>query len=408
MHVRRIASAAEFASLGPAWNALARDIPFRGWEWLHAWWRHYGAGRELFLLGVEEGGRLAGIAPWYLEQSPARGRVLRMLGSGDVCSDYLSVLTTPPYEEAVTAAVAQWLTVADDPRSDGGNAWDLLELSGVESTDSVVAQLVAHLSEEGCVVHRRPGPNCWRIELPATWDKYVAGLSRSHRRQVRRSERTLAAPGHAVLSTSDDEALLRRGFEILVDLHQRRRQSLGEPGCFACPRFAGFLREMSESLIGCDYRAHDADPACGAGFDPERSAEPGGARPAQRSLVRPRVEIHWLEIDGRPAAAELQLVAGGIAFAYQAGIEPDLLDKEPGRLMNVALLKRSIEQGLTGFDFLRGDEPYKAHWRAEPHACLELRIVPRRTAAQLRHGAWLARDCVKQWIKTGLSLVGMH
>lgn len=391
MHVRRITSAEEFANLASVWNSLARAIPFRGWEWLHAWWRNYGAGRELFILAVEDAAVPVGIAPWFLEPSAARGRVLRMLGSGEVCTDYVSVLTTPSYEEAVTVAVAQWLTAADDSRSNGENAWDLLELSGIESTDGVVAQLVAHLSEEGCVVHRRPGPNCWRIELPATWEDYVAGLSKSHRKQVRRGERKLETPGYAVLHTATNEDELNRGFEILVDLHQRRRQSLGEPGCFACPRFAGFLRDV---LVG---------PACRAGLDSVTNPEPSRARLAQTIA-----ELHWLEINGRPAAAELHLVGGGIAFAYQAGVEPELLDEEPGRLMNIAVLKRAIDHGLSGFDFLRGDEPYKAHWRAEPRPSLELRIVPRRAAAQLRHGAWLAGDSVKQMIKSGLSLVGMH
>lgn len=383
MHVRRITSAEEFASLRQSWNTLAREVPFRGWEWQHAWWRHYGASRELFLLAAEENGTLAGIVPLFLEQSAARGRVLRMLGSGEVCSDYQSVLTTPQNEEAVTAAVARWLTAAG-PISASENAWDLLELSGIESTDCAVAQLVAHLAEEGCVVHRRPGPNCWRIELPLTWDEYVASLSKSHRKQVRRGERKLETPGHAVLHTASNDIELNRGLAILVDLHQRRRQSLGEPGCFACQRFSDFVREVSAGLI------------------------PNGRNATEGVPHSARVELHWLELEGRPAAAELHLVAGGIAYAYQAGIEPDLLDEEPGRLMNIAVLRRAIERGLSGFDFLRGDEPYKAHWRAEARPSLELRIVPRRAAAQLRHGVWLAGDSFKQWIKTGLSLVGMH
>lgn len=373
MHVRRITSADEFARLAPDWNRLTRDVPLRSWEWLHAWWRHYGAPRELYLVVVEDSeGRLIGLAPWRLEQSAARGRVLKFLGSGEACTDYLSVLTTPEHEEAVTAAVAGWLTAADDPQA-GDNAWDLLELTGVEPTDGVVAQLVAHLAEDGSAVHRRAGPNCWRIELPATWEAYVAELSKSHRKQVRRGERRLETPGYAVLYTATDRETLRRGMEILVDLHQRRQHTLEQAGCFASPSFSAFLHEAAENLLSAG-----------------------------------RLQLHWLELAGRPAAAEFHLAAGGIAYAYQAGVEPELIDEEPGRLMNIAVLQRAISQGLLAFDFLRGDEPYKAHWRATVRPSLELRIVPRKTAAQLRHGAWLAGDSVKQWIKTGLSLVGMH
>jgi hypothetical protein len=52
MHVKLLTQYDEIASLAETWNALAGDIPFRRWEWLGAWWRHYGHGRRLFIPAV--------------------------------------------------------------------------------------------------------------------------------------------------------------------------------------------------------------------------------------------------------------------------------------------------------------------------------------------------------------------
>ena len=54
--------------------------------------------------------RLIGIAPWYLDRTMVKGNVLRWLGSGEVCTDHLSLICRPEDREQVAAAVAETLT----------------------------------------------------------------------------------------------------------------------------------------------------------------------------------------------------------------------------------------------------------------------------------------------------------
>ena len=379
MRVYCLCDFSELAPYADDWDRLAGGVPTRSWAWLSTWWKHYGepAGdarrpRRPFVPCVfDRNEKLLAVAPWYRESSATGGTVVRPLGSGEICSDHLGLLCQPGLEQQVVRAIADYLTgTADDDDCDRP-AWDLIELTGVDDRDVPVGQLIERLAEAGSTVHRRGGPNCWRIEFPESWDAYLATLSKNHRKQIRRLQRDVLDTGRAVLHTVTRADELSPAIDVLIDLHQRRRQSLGEPGCFASPAFTAFHREVMPQL-----------------------------------LRNGQLQLHWLELDGRPAATEYHLTGGGVIYAYQSGIEPELAEQQPGRILMVALLRRAIEQGYRAFDFLRGDEPYKAHFRALPRPSMAVRIVPNRPAAQWRHNLWLAGDNMKHWIKSGLRLAG--
>ena len=99
MHIRLIKSLDELSPYAETWDRLAAGVPFRCWTWLSHWWRCYGLTEDprqksqLAALAVfDEGKSLIGVAPWYLAHSITHGWTLRMLGTGEVCSDYLSLL----------------------------------------------------------------------------------------------------------------------------------------------------------------------------------------------------------------------------------------------------------------------------------------------------------------------------
>jgi CelD/BcsL family acetyltransferase involved in cellulose biosynthesis len=355
------------------WERLAAGSPFRGWTWLSQWWRHYGSAsnvenprtRLATLCVFDNDDTLVGIAPWYLDCSAIRGRVLRPLGSGEVCSDYLGILCYPGRNEAVVESLAEFLmkdAFDDDPDA---LRWDLLDLGGIDAEDHEVPALIGQLSDSGCLVHRRSGMSCWRLPLPADWESYVASLSRNLRRDVRRLERDLLDSGRAAVHRAQRIDELPQAMDIFVDLHQRRRKSLGENGCFASPRFLAFYRSVVPDL-----------------------------------LRQGQLQFYWLELDGRPVAAEYQLAGNGILYQYQAGMDPAASEHQPGKLINVAILRQAIAGGYRAFDFLRGDEPYKARFGASPRPTIDFRIAPPRTVAQLRHNLWVAGRNVRDWVRT--------
>jgi CelD/BcsL family acetyltransferase involved in cellulose biosynthesis len=371
MNVECVTTRGRLAELAPDWNRLSRGVPFRSWQWLATWWSHYGEcsdarrrSARLYTLAVFDHGELIALAPWYVQAFPLHGRVVHFLGSGQVCTEYQSVLCKPGWEAKVSAELADWLHARAGEGADDG--WDQLELGSVNASDTMMPSLCENLAERGALAHCRPAQPCWRVDLPASWEEYTATLSKSHRKELRGCRRHYFDTGRAVLHTVTDGPTLAAGMGLLIDLHQRRRRSLGDTGCFASPRFTAFHREVTGRL-----------------------------------LAQGQLRLHWLELDGQSVAAEYHLAgADGMIYAYQSGIEVSALAHSPGRLATMAILRAAIAAGFRGFDLLRGDEPYKAHWRARPRPMVEIRVFPGKAADHLRYGMRVAGDMMRDWIKS--------
>ncbi len=285
IQVEQIGDEAELEALRDDWNQLAGNVPFRRFEWLTTWWRHYRQPDwKLFVITVREAdGELIGLAPWYWSRSRRSGRVLRFLGSGEVCSDHLTLLAADKAEAAVASHVADWLT--DEAR----RQWDSLELVGLDAGDATIDLLADHLEVHGYDIHRQRGVNCWRVEFPDTWEDYVASLSKSRRERVHKLLRRNFDTGLVTTGTVEHADELEHYFRRLVELHQKRRASLGQHGCFASPRFTAFHRDVMAQLLSL-------------------------------GLLR----LWWTNLDGRPAAIEYDLIGGDTIYFYQSGIEPEL------------------------------------------------------------------------------------
>lgn len=366
MHVQCFDNFDHLISYQKAWDRLSGGVPFRRMAWLSSWWRQYGTGQRLAIQTVWNDDQLVAIAPWYLHSGPTCGRVLRLLGDGPVCTDYADLLLDAEHAEASIRALAELL---GGSTANPDKGWELLELENIPAAGTHLAKLAEQLTALDCRTHTTEALNCWRLALPESWDDFEMAQSKSHRKQIRRLLRRVLETDRAKLHIARSPDEVRLAFPTLIDLHMRRRKSLDQPGCFASDAFARFLPEAALELA--------ADGHC---------------------------ELLTLELDGAAIAAEIHFVDGNISFAYQAGIDPDRLDEEPGSLMQIAMIQHAMQAGRQAIDFLRGDEPYKPHWRAAATPCVTLRVIPNTASARLRHGLWSTGNQLKSWVKAGLSL----
>lgn len=113
----------------------------------------------------------------------------------------------------------------------------------------------------------------------------------------------------------------------LFELHQRRWNQRWLPGVFGGKRVQAFHRDAARSLL-------------------------------ERGWLR----LFYLRLDGVTQASLYCFAYGDRLCYYQGGFEPTLARLSLGTVLTARAMQTAIAEGRAVFDFLRGDEPYKAKW----------------------------------------------
>jgi len=349
--VRQV-SPEDFGAMREEWTALlasaANPGPMLTWEWMYSWWEAYRSAdtpRQLKLLAARSmDGSLLGLAPLVARDWRVAGIVTRrweFIGTGEresdeTCSEFLDFVVAQGAEEVAAAAWAQWLLAT------GG--WDEIVLRDVRSDHpTAVRRLAAALRAQDArlQIEEFSHARCPYIALPASWDDYLARLSRNSRRLLRYKRRQLLAQ-HDVeyrsFETPEDVARLMGEF---AELHQRRWRADGRSGCFASEVFNDFMLRLTPRLAAC-----------------------GGVR------------IACLTIDGEPASAYYLLKFRDRLYYYNSGMAVDKFGAySPGSVCQGYILEEAIQQGLREYHFFKGGGgSYKYHWTETAVPVFSLRI----------------------------------
>jgi CelD/BcsL family acetyltransferase involved in cellulose biosynthesis len=122
-----------------------------------------------------------------------------------------------------------------------------------------------------------------------------------------------------------------------------------------------------------------------------KEAEPFPA--FQPTLMRKLAEAGWLRLslchlNGRPIAAQLWVVVGGVATVLKLAHDREFDKQSPGTVLTAFAIRTVMEQDHIGrLDFGRGDDPYKRGWatRRTPHIGVQSVRVARRPLLIARH-----------------------
>ena len=353
-----IENESEWSLWRSSWNSLARTNPMLSMDWLSAWWRQYGAGHQLHIVAVAEGDRLLGFLPLY-EHETRLGKQLRLLGSGTVCSDYLSAVVDQKCAEAVYQSLNECMRESVAQRE-----IEALQLEGISDTDAWIPPLTKFAGEAGYSIRIQPLVNSWSLALPASWSELQQ--SQRGRHVHRKAKKCLGRIESKELNVRQltQPAELNTGMEHLIRLHQARRESVGDQGCFSDTRFEPFLREAIGNMLA-------NGTAC----------------------------FSLSEKAGVVIGVALLLLGNDTVFMYQSGVDPNYMALEPGHLTVTGCLMFAISKGYKNYDFLRGDEPYKAFWGAQAQPLQRIILAPPTLKAQTievayRNLSWL-KSCYK-------------
>jgi CelD/BcsL family acetyltransferase involved in cellulose biosynthesis len=187
---------------------------------------------------------------------------------------------------------------------------------------------------------------CRYIPLPPTFEEYLAGIGTSLRANYRRRWRALQRENQGECLAISDAAGLERHFPTLIALHRMRFAGRVEESAFLAAGVPEFHLEAMRVL-------------------------------AAKGLVRLLV----LKAGGEAVAALYGFCVGQTFQFYQCGMHTGWLRQGVGQVLIGNAIEQSIAGGQGTFDFLRGDESYKAQWADRWHENTTVRLFDQRPAS---------------------------
>lgn len=278
-------------------------------DWMRVWWQSFNNGAELYLRTVRQGAEIIGIAPLFIKNKTAS-----LIGSADVC-DYLDFVLTPDREKEFFGVLL------DDLIEYGVSK---LDLGPLRPDSSVLNYLVDMARNRNYPVLCREDGVSVELDLPITWDEYLAVLAPKQRHEVKRKLRKLAGAGkvayRCVEVNPPQVADFMDAFLRLFAL------SWEEKADFMTPRRESFFRSLAGAM-------------------------------AEAGLLRFGV----LELNAATVAMIIGFDYDDTMYLYNSAYDPDYSELSVGLLSKVLCIKASIQRGRRKWDFLKGGEPYKYH-----------------------------------------------
>jgi len=312
-----------FASLNSYWTDSRHNLNwgsifiFPGWS--QVWWQVFGSGAELYLRAVRQRGGIIGIALLLVKEKTAS-----LLGSADVC-DYLDFVVVPGRERDFFSVLL------DDLQQKGINHLDLKPLP---PDSTVLTHLVGIVRERKYDIRCQLEDVSLRLELPSTWDEYLATLTAKQRHEVRRKLRRLWEAGNVDFHIVEDSASVHDVMDAFLKMFSESRK---DKATFMTARIESFFRSLADTM-------------------------------AEAGLLK----LGILELDTLPTAMVMCFDYHDCVYLYNSGYDPNYSSLSVGLLSKVLCIKDSIQRGRKRFDFLKGGESYKYYLggRETPlHSC---------------------------------------
>jgi CelD/BcsL family acetyltransferase involved in cellulose biosynthesis len=305
------------------WEELAEQTGAAPWlwpGWFSAWRTAFGAGTAE-PIEVRRGGRLVGLAP----MSRSRGTLTSATNWHTPSFGLLACDAAAERQvaESLFRRRAHRVTIAFVPAAD---------LPAFRNA----ARRAGHRVLER-TLERSPYVDC-----RTTWDGYEATLGAKMRRELRRRRRRLEAEGSVSFDVTDGterlDALLDEGFAVEAASWKGERAT----AIASQPATERFYREVARWA-------------------------------ASRGWLR----LAFLRLDGRALAFDFAIEAGGVHYLLKTGYDPARRESAPGKLLRHEMLRRAFDAGLSSYEFLGADEPWKLEWTTSRRDLRRLDAFPR-------------------------------
>lgn len=315
MRVVEINKYTGFLSLEKTWDEVllrCNNSVFSTWEWLSIWWKHFGTGKKLLVLLAKEDEKIIGIAPLMYSIHKMFGlRIGKIEFVGTPQSDYNDFILTSKKEECIRLFI--------DHLSNLSEKWDCIDLTDIPEYSDAMPFLI-EMSKTVTPIHK-----CPYTPLSKSYDIFLRGLSHNRRYDLQRNLKRLERGFKVDFVDYSGVQSYVEGMNVFLELHQKRWKLKGFPA--VSQRYRNFNFDIAHSFS-----------------------------------KRGWLGLFSLRLSGKPVAAFYGFKYKGKFYSYLSGFDPRYSRYSVGNLLVAKAIERSIEEGLTEFDFMRGDEDYKDRW----------------------------------------------
>ena len=323
--------------LSGAWEALADRLavpPFMRPGWIVAWSRAFAGGR-LSAVTAMRAGELVGLLP-FVER---RGVLSAPANSHTPVFGFLAT------DEDVSAALAM----------------DFISRARLRADLSFLDRADPNLAECQVAAQRARRPAVVRVVLrspyvalaDANWETYRASLERKARKDIERRRRRLDEQGSVSVDFGDGQTNLGRFLDEGFRLEGSGWKSERGTAITSHPSTHRFYTEI-----------------------------------ARWASARGWLLLAFLRLDGKPIAFDLCLEAGGTTYVLKGGFDPAFRGFAPGMLLTYESLRRASEQGLSAYELLGDDVPYKLVWTQAKRERVRFQAFSRSPRGRANHLAW--------------------
>ncbi len=314
------------------WSALVDADPggsfFHYPAYLKLYWEEFGDTPEHLLLAfgeADDGSQLAAVAFERIDAT------LRFLGGTEV-TDYMGPVGVPEAQEAFAKELWPALLTRE--------GWTVADLRGLPEDRRWLGLLRDAAAAQGLTVEEKEDQNGTAPFLPLapTWQEYLAGLPSKLRHEIKRKAKKLEAETGPFRTVVADRETIGPLMDRFVELH---RMSEGPKGVFLVSGMEIFFRRLAEAFLA-------------------------------EGVFR----LTFIEVSGELAAGTIGFACNRTYYLYNSAFDRRWETLAPGMVLVAEDIRSAIEEGLAGFDLLKGDYAYKYRFGARPRRVR--RLVARR------------------------------
>ena len=345
LKISEINTKKQFYEMRNRWNQTLNNSKdnniFLTWEKMAPSVNQLGKDSTIKILCATDGVELVGIAPLRKTHKNLRGNsgysFIEPLTNGD--TDYAGLILVKQEVNCIRQFL-QYLYSQKD--------WDFMVFPDLPQASQTL-ELLKHTFSGLPRFEVEKGIICPYIEIPNSKERLLANLSVKHRKNLQRRLRKLEKEhGKVELKQYYELGSLEQTMEILFELHQKRWILKNKPGRFD------------------NQKARDISLQTAKYF-----AEKGWLR------------FYFLTVNNRPVAAELNLEYLGKMYGHLSCFDPDYSNYSVGHLLALKVLEQCIEKGISEYDFMQGDEPYKFDWTNKYRQSMNIFCVNKKLSSMM-------------------------